>query len=818
LEQSPTPDRPDHLKPADSASTGGAGGGAESTGPEVAPLPEPLTPSAWLAANAPYLVVVGVLVGLLYYHSGIDGVYKAGLVAVGLGLVIFIHELGHFLAAKWCDVHVQTFSIGFGPALPGCSFQRGETTYKIAVLPLGGYVQMVGEGPEADENENYPRSFKNKTVGQRMLIISAGVIMNVLLACVCFIVVYRYHGVDRQPALVWRVEPGSPAWKAGVRTDSLITRIGKTQDPYFDDLLISVALSDSGEIIPITFKMREGDQFREVKMELEPRREKTDTRPVIGVGPPSRLKLYPEQARKQRALPVAYNSAAAAAAGPGGEKFEFGDRVIATTDPDQPEAAYDPGKVKELPPDPFNDKGDARDPFEFRRRMKLLAGKEVVIRVRRAGPDDGSRRATRSGADAGDEAAPPVDVRVLPAYHRTFGMRMKMGEIAAVRERSPAAEAGVVAAAPGLRGDVLRKVKLTFPDGRTVEWGQCYWWGCLRPLDPVRLPDDLAREVRDGTPTHWWGRLERAEVTLTVLRPGTSTSSSGETVLKPVPWAGSWKFNDEPPINRTSPLSIPQLGLAYRIESTVVEVTPGSPAAEAGIMVGDRITEVKFREAGKTADEEKWSNWLPLQSKDASKEDPYDQWAHCFWMLQHFSEFPEVKFKLKRDSDSAERELTLVAVPDDTWPLSDRGLLFVGDTRLQKADTLAQAAWMGAEHTGYFIKLIYLQLKSLLNRRISHENLGGPILIATQAFDAAGQDIFTLMLYLGMISVNLAVVNFLPIPVLDGGHMVFLIWEKLRGKPASDAVRIGATYVGVALLASLMIFVFYQDIARLLGM
>src|SRR5205085_7833771 len=122
---------------------------------------------------------------------GFDGIFRAGLVVLGLGFVIFIHELGHFATAKWCDVHVQTFSIGFGPALPGCSWQRGETTYKIAILPLGGYVQMVGEGPEADEEEDYPRSFKNKTVGQRMLIISAGVIMNLLFGALAIIVVYR---------------------------------------------------------------------------------------------------------------------------------------------------------------------------------------------------------------------------------------------------------------------------------------------------------------------------------------------------------------------------------------------------------------------------------------------------------------------------------------------------------------------------------------------------------------------------------------------------------------------------------------------------
>src|SRR5206468_4571484 len=124
-----------------------------------------------------------------------------------------IHELGHFLAAKWCDVHVETFSIGFGPPLPGCHFTRGETTYMIALIPLGGYVKMVGEGSESDENEDDPRSFKNKTVGQRMLIISAGVIMNIILAAVCIVGVYTTSGVERQSGVIGVVEYGSASWQ-----------------------------------------------------------------------------------------------------------------------------------------------------------------------------------------------------------------------------------------------------------------------------------------------------------------------------------------------------------------------------------------------------------------------------------------------------------------------------------------------------------------------------------------------------------------------------------------------------------------------------
>ena len=184
--------------------------------------PEPPAPgslSAWLSQNAFTLAVVALVVGVLYWY-GVDFL-NVGKVAIGLGLVIFIHELGHFLAAKWCDVHVETFSIGFGPPLPGCQFRYGETTYMIALFPLGGYVKMVGEGTE-DEGDDDPRSFKNKTVGQRMLIISAGVCMNVLFAAACFVGVYMTTGVDRTAGVVGTVEAGSPSWQKGLHAGVLL--------------------------------------------------------------------------------------------------------------------------------------------------------------------------------------------------------------------------------------------------------------------------------------------------------------------------------------------------------------------------------------------------------------------------------------------------------------------------------------------------------------------------------------------------------------------------------------------------------------------
>src|ERR1700730_10369179 len=148
-----------------------------------------------------------------------DGLIAIAKAALGLSFVVFLHEMGHFLAAKWCDVNVSAFSIGFGPTIPGCSFKWGETTYKLALFPLGGYVQMLGQvdGDEASHgSEDDPASYRKKSVGQRMLIISAGVIMDVILAIVCFVIVFRGPGKDRMAGGIGAVDSGAPAFKYGL--------------------------------------------------------------------------------------------------------------------------------------------------------------------------------------------------------------------------------------------------------------------------------------------------------------------------------------------------------------------------------------------------------------------------------------------------------------------------------------------------------------------------------------------------------------------------------------------------------------------------
>lgn len=156
-----------------------------------------------------------------------------GYTAVLLGVLVFVHELGHFLAAKALGVKVLRFSIGFGPRLVG--FTRGETEYRIAVLPLGGYVKMAGEVPGEDVTpEEEARSYLAQSPWKRMLIVAAGPAFNLLFPLlVLFAVLASYPQTSTR---VLSLEPGLPAAEAGVKLGDVITRVDGQPVRTFDQL------------------------------------------------------------------------------------------------------------------------------------------------------------------------------------------------------------------------------------------------------------------------------------------------------------------------------------------------------------------------------------------------------------------------------------------------------------------------------------------------------------------------------------------------------------------------------------------------------
>ncbi|HLY32678.1 MAG TPA: site-2 protease family protein [Ktedonobacterales bacterium] len=150
-------------------------------------------------------------------------------------LLIIVHELGHFLAAKWADIRVDEFAIGFPPRL--ISFKRGETQYSINALPIGGYVRMPGEdGQTTDDYGRYdPRTFAAKPASKRLIVLLAGVTMNFLLAIVLFTAAEAVGQVQFHPVIA-SVEPGSPAQAVGLRVGDRILTVNGQPIKYFSDV------------------------------------------------------------------------------------------------------------------------------------------------------------------------------------------------------------------------------------------------------------------------------------------------------------------------------------------------------------------------------------------------------------------------------------------------------------------------------------------------------------------------------------------------------------------------------------------------------
>jgi regulator of sigma E protease len=165
-------------------------------------------------------------------------------VAFVLGVMIIIHELGHHLVAKFFGVRVDTFSVGFGKRLFG--FKMGGTDYRVSALPFGGYVKMAGENP-MEQRTGAPDEFMSHPRWQRILIGFAGPLMNVFLAIALltavFMIDYEHPTYSNQPAKVNYVEKDSPAAKAGVQPGDVITRIGSTQNPTWEDVRLKTLIA-----------------------------------------------------------------------------------------------------------------------------------------------------------------------------------------------------------------------------------------------------------------------------------------------------------------------------------------------------------------------------------------------------------------------------------------------------------------------------------------------------------------------------------------------------------------------------------------------
>jgi regulator of sigma E protease len=694
--------------------------------------------------------------------------YNIMLVALGLGFVIFVHELGHFLAAKTFGVKCEKFYIGFdvpikiGPIrLPSklVHFQWGETEYGIGAIPLGGYVKMLGqdddprraeeeakrirtENPTANTDDPDrikldPRSFPAKSVGARMVIISAGVVMNlifgVLMAAWAF---SGSEGVPYEPAVVGEVLPGDPAWKNGIQPGDEVVQVDSLKDNEltFRDMFMSVLFHG----------------LRDAKKELEiglDRDGKAVQKKFLGTT------VHSDPKRGLQHLTLGLRSAAIVQVGKKEtvtKSIQLGFNQSEAYVPDL--KAND--KVTGINGTPLSASKLSDIPFEFKLNEKMhpRMHEKVTLQVERTEGD------TKTNVD--------VEWPAIPM--KSFGLRFKAGPVTAVLKESPASQAGIQ------EGDSL----VAF-NGAPIE-------------DSFTLV--LAAAAMHGKPASLTiEKADKSRVDLKWTIPDEFVVSTAEGTLAPLG------------------LEIPGSGLVFAVSNIVSAIEPKSLAAKSGIAVDDVITQIEF--IANTPTEKEYIKKVYLYgASELLKATPVDkshnsQYFHN--LAQNMREGMPVKVNFERDGKVSSAQLDIHVESDWFWP--ERGVIFTALKFHHKADSVATALGMGLSEIRRRMGNVLEFLELLVKGRMPFNVVGGPAMIAVEATDAASKGISPLLMFLVMLSANLAIVNFLPIPALDGGHMMFLIAEAALGKPVNEALQMKLTMIGVLGLLCLMGAVLIND-------
>ena len=663
----------------------------------------------------------------------------------GFGFVIFWHELGHFLAAKWAGVQVEQFAVGFGQALVswrkgmgftfGSSREKyealleaervkennvtpsaiGETEYRLNWLPLGGYVKMLGQDDlRPNSEQDNPRSYNMKPIGKRMVIVSAGVVMNMILAVVGFTVLFGY-GFRAPRPVAGAIMPMSPAQHAGFQAGDTIESFDGKYQYDFTKIMLSVALAAEKTSVPVVVRHIDG---QEQTLNVEAQRRPGDARSFLALGIQSPSALM----------------------GPDPAKVEAGDQFDPATMPADSDLVH-PGDVitainGQAVRDPMN------DGYMLNHAMQQSFGHPVVLTIKNS-----------SGAERSESFVPLP----LPPFNDSplnfLGLQPRC------------------------------MVEGLLPHTVSV--------GVLKPGDVVTaITVDATHDTKSNPSSDAAERLietagENAQsCTIGILRGGQVMS----VTLKP--------SHDKEGSHLPS-------GIAFGEDMAHPVI---------GAVLSDGATS-----AIKPLVDDSSQGATRVVSIDGQ---PVDIFFDVDRLLQHHAErlasepvklivansAGEKGFEIPLDADR------LFAMTSTVYrsPLDLRESTFVRKTR-----SPWQAAVWGVGETRDLIAQFYLTLKRMIQGSVPASGAMGPVGIFQAGYKLAHKGNDWLIWFLSMISANLAVVNFLPIPIVDGGLFTFLIIEKLQGKPISARTQSIAQIVGLALIVSVFLFVTYQDILRL---
>ena len=651
-------------------------------------------------------------------------------VVLGVGALIFFHEMGHFLAAKWAGVRVDVFSLGMGPRLFG--FQRGDTDYRVSLLPIGGYVSMLGQ---VDGDPNQPQSqrdddFRNKSILKRFVIMIAGVVMNIILAAVLFVACYGIGHEVIAPE-VGRISPGSAASRADLKAGDIVIAVGGDEVTSFLDLAGLIAINGEDET---TLRVRRGEKEFETK--VSPIRG-DETYAKLGVGAQQVIHEVPE-------------GSLFAAAGVLGRTGDQWDRIV-NVSPVGSRCAVDlemtlgqVTKVLITNPGPLV--------YVFERARYDVAGTTCLERSTFEATVTLPRKPKRGlGLTIPDQ----VWVRGLPEGSAAEKAGVKEGDRLVSLDGIPSTRSGLV--------ELIRNVAAeASEDGRKAT------------LVVERGGEELTLEV-DLKP--------RAPAVLAKALEGVSDREERLEIRREASWLLGINYADD-------------------VVSELSALTPAEEGAEKiQLQPGDRLTAFW--------DDEGFLTWGKKHDKGVSSQE----------LTGLFSNGGPPRIKIEWLPKGAEEHKTAIVKPvelvGETYPDFAGQLAFGSRMALIKRGPLG-ALGMGIQRTGVETRRLINTLGAFMSGEVSTKELGGPIQIVNLTYKASQEPITRLLYLLAILSVNLAVINLLPIPVLDGGHLFFLIVEKLKGQPVSAKIMINAQWFGLFCILGLLALVFFNDIRRVL--
>jgi len=669
------------------------------------------------------------------------------LIVLGFGMLIGLHELGHFIAAKWSGIRTNAFAVGMGPVVlawrtgVGLTFGSSknkvvekfgkdasemtdvelekhglsETEYSLRLLPIGGFVSMLGqEDGKPDAVSQDPRSYNLCPIGKRMIVVSAGVFMNLLLAAVLFVGCFQF-GVRFEAPIIGQVIPNTPASEAVASNgthmlpgDTVVSINGKPAST-FTDIQIAGAMSKPGELVVLQVRRNAVDNT--LRFEMTPRSVSQEGLLELGLYPASSLTI-PEGENGNEV--VSY----LAAAYPILQDLTSGSQLV----------AIDGKSVSTW--------------SELDAAIQQSGGKSLLTRW-----------------DSG-QSIDEIKITPTPSFEQFI----------------PASSSSVTSE-HGLFGLCPLPLIKSVVDGSANK--------TLLHDGDVVIGANNAEYQRQGQFRSLLTTLKSDTVSLRLLRDGQvltveAVLSDGKLgVLLTDAWG--------------TPI------IAQPLQSIMIDGKE-HPTVIAGkqILGGARFTQVNGS---------KVSDWYEFRNAVMQHENnlelgmmvPVDDGGYYTFDIELT---PEVLVSMNKLG------WTTPLIPALFEPL------YV--VRSSGGNPLV-AIQMGFDETVNMVVMTYLTIDRLLRRSVGVDQLRGPVGIIHIGSRIADRGLSYLLFFLAIISVNLAVLNFLPLPIVDGGLFLYLLYEKFRGKPPSIGFQNAAAMLGLGMIGILFVVTFYNDILRLVG-